>query len=147
MDRRQCETLARNDVRRGVIVREARILIYEKDLAVSSAAVECILKEQSWVPTLVNCLGPLGFNIFCALVVDLLHEFEIGVWKSLFIHLLQIITVQDKSLIHILGQRYGVLSLTLVTLTILCIDTGQPQSNSSDMKRMAARDFEDLLQV
>jgi hypothetical protein len=51
-------------------------------------------------------LGPLGFSIFCALVVDLLHEFEIGVWKMLFIHLLRIVTAHDPGLIHQLDQRY-----------------------------------------
>jgi hypothetical protein len=50
----------------------------------------------------------MGFNIFCALVVDLLHEFEIGVWKMLFIHLLRIIAAQDPGLIHQLDQRYNV---------------------------------------
>lgn len=42
----------------------------------------------------------MGFSIFHALVVDLLHEFEIGVWKMLFIHLLRIITAQDPGLIY-----------------------------------------------
>jgi hypothetical protein len=51
-------------------------------------------------------LGRFGFNIFCALVVDLLHEFEIGVWKMLFVHLLRIVEVQDKGLIDELDRRY-----------------------------------------
>ena len=36
-------------------------------------------------------LAATGFDIFSALVVDLLHEFEIGVWKSLFNHLLRVL--------------------------------------------------------
>jgi hypothetical protein len=36
-------------------------------------------------------LGRFGFNIYDALVVDLLHEVEIGVWKSLFEHLLRLL--------------------------------------------------------
>jgi hypothetical protein len=36
------------------MVNEARKLIYEKNYAVSSAPVERILKEQSWVPTSVS---------------------------------------------------------------------------------------------
>jgi hypothetical protein len=39
------------------------------------------------------------------LVVDLMHEFELGVWKNLFIHLLRILTVVDKNLIHELDRR------------------------------------------
>lgn len=33
-------------------------------------------------------LQALGFNFFDMLVVDLMHEFELGVWKNLFNHLL-----------------------------------------------------------
>jgi hypothetical protein len=39
------------------------------------------------------------------LVVDLMHELELGVWKLLFIHLLRILDHQDKSLVHKLDQR------------------------------------------
>lgn len=53
-DRRHRETLARTDATRGPMVNEARKLIYEKNYAVSSAPVERILKEQSWVPTSVS---------------------------------------------------------------------------------------------
>jgi hypothetical protein len=35
-------------------------------------------------------LGP-DFDIHSLLVVDLLHEFELGVWKSLFTHLIRIL--------------------------------------------------------
>jgi len=33
-------------------------------------------------------LAGLGFNFFLMLVVDLMHEFELGVWKAIFVHLL-----------------------------------------------------------
>jgi len=36
-------------------------------------------------------LGYTGFNFFLMLVVDLLHEFELGVWKSILIHLFCIV--------------------------------------------------------
>lgn len=39
------------------------------------------------------------------LVVDLMHEFELGVWKNLFIHLLRILLAVDKKLIHDLDRR------------------------------------------
>jgi hypothetical protein len=38
----------------------------------------------------VNRLGS-DFNPSRILVVDLLHEFELGVWKSLFTHLIRIL--------------------------------------------------------
>jgi hypothetical protein len=40
------------------------------------------------------------------LVVDIMHEFELGVWKALFIHLLRILEAVDKALIHELDRRY-----------------------------------------
>jgi hypothetical protein len=39
------------------------------------------------------------------LVVDLLHEFELGVWKSLFVHLIRIINAYDPRLVHELDYR------------------------------------------
>jgi hypothetical protein len=39
------------------------------------------------------------------LVVDLMHEFELGVWKALFIHLLRILQAYDKSLLVELDRR------------------------------------------
>jgi len=54
-----------------------------------------------------NKLQPLGFNVFQMLVVDLLHEFELGVWKALFIHLLRILEAVNPALLHKLDQRYA----------------------------------------
>jgi hypothetical protein len=60
-----------------------------------------------------NRLQPLGFNFFEMLVVDLLHEFELGVWKALFIHLLQILEAVNPALLHQLDQRYAYFSIIL----------------------------------
>lgn len=51
-------------------------------------------------------LSALGFNLFAMLLVDLMHEFELGVWRALFIHLLRILYATDKGLIHELDRRY-----------------------------------------
>ena len=32
-----------------------------------------------------------SFNVFAVLVVDLLHEFELGVWKAILMHLLHML--------------------------------------------------------
>lgn len=40
------------------------------------------------------------------LVVDLMHEFELGVWKALFIHLLRLLESYDKALLVELDRRY-----------------------------------------
>jgi hypothetical protein len=39
------------------------------------------------------------------LVVDLMHEFELGVWKALFLHLLRILEAEDPSLLIELDRR------------------------------------------
>jgi hypothetical protein len=40
------------------------------------------------------------------LVVDLLHEFELGVWRAVFIHLLRIVESVNDNLIVELNRRY-----------------------------------------
>lgn len=40
------------------------------------------------------------------LVVDLLHEFELGVWKDLFMHLLRILASVNPGLVNELDSRY-----------------------------------------
>lgn len=40
------------------------------------------------------------------LSVDLLHEFELGVWKAVFCHLVRILESVDASLIQELNERY-----------------------------------------
>ena len=51
-------------------------------------------------------LLPLGFNHFQMFIVDLMHEFELGVWKSLFIHLLRMLDAFDNHLLNELDRRY-----------------------------------------
>jgi hypothetical protein len=50
------------------------------------------------------------------LVVDLMHEFELGVWKALFIHLLRILASVNPSLLHELDHRYAILLQTARTM-------------------------------
>ena len=44
------------------------------------------------------------------LVVDLMHEFELGVWKVLFTHLVRILyaAAPNGKLVALLDERYGV---------------------------------------
>lgn len=92
-------------------------------------------------------------------MVDLLHEFELGVWKMLFIHLLRILSAQDKGLIDQLDKRYDIIfrvacSIQLTSTfryrqipTFGAATIRKFSVNASEMTRMAARNFEDLLQV
>jgi hypothetical protein len=129
LDMKQRETLARvDDEDRRQKIDTARKIIYNKNYAVDTENVEILLQPQSLVPTSVSpqiniwhqssgwCLfmqnafskrlSHLGFNLFPMFVVDLMHEFELGVWKALFIHLLRILHAANKDLIHELDRRY-----------------------------------------
>jgi hypothetical protein len=54
LDMKQRQTLARvDDESRTRLIERAREIIYRKNYAVDTDAVETILKEQSLVPTLV----------------------------------------------------------------------------------------------
>lgn len=43
--------------------------------------------------------------MFPMFVVDLMHEFELGVWKALFIHLIRILESVDATLVCELDRR------------------------------------------
>jgi hypothetical protein len=127
-DMSQRVTMARvDDASRQGKVYAARRLIYEKKYLVNGAAIEGLLKDQSLVPTSVcvslaylhpigqlsqtpqnafsDRLAPLGVNFFSIFVPDLMHDFELGEWRTLFIHLLRILDAADKNLLAELDRR------------------------------------------
>ena len=53
----------------------------------------------------VERLSPLGLNFFPILVVDLLHEFELGVLKSVLMHLVRILYSIDPRRVWTLNNR------------------------------------------
>ena len=50
-------------------------------------------------------LSPLGFKLYPTLVVDFLHEFKLGILKSVMKHLLRIIYAVDPRNIDVLNER------------------------------------------
>ena len=107
-------------------VKDAREKLYREGYAITGDHVDGVLKDESLVPTQVcilsndrihylqltlmqnsftRFLSPHGFDIFQALTVDLLHEFELGVWKAVFIHLIRILLSIDAALVHELDHR------------------------------------------
>jgi hypothetical protein len=95
------------------LVANARNHIYNKGFSLTSAAIERMLKPTSLVPTIVcalsfvrpvidppppknaftSKLGLFGFNPYRMLTVDFMHEFELGVWKTTFIHIIRVLYV------------------------------------------------------
>ncbi|TCD64617.1 hypothetical protein EIP91_003851 [Steccherinum ochraceum] len=84
-------------------------------------------------------LAPFGFNSYNMFVPDLLHEFELGVWKAVFIHLLRILYAAGQDKIQELNRRYRLVP-TFGRGTIRRFT-----NNTSAMKKLAARDWEDIL--
>ena len=91
-----------------------------------SKCIEQYIGPESLVPTRVSTFGSstliphahapyenafsqrlsaLGFNFFSIFVPDLLHEFELGVWKALFTHLLRVLYAYGGDGISELNQR------------------------------------------
>ena len=88
-----------------------------------------------------SLLAPFGFNFFDMLVPDFMHEFELGIWKALFMHLVRILVSHGDGTIQEFNRRYHQVP-TFGRSTIRRFS-----ENASGMKKLAARNFEDLLQV
>jgi hypothetical protein len=103
-------------------------------------------------------LSPLGFELFPTIVVDLLHEFELGVVKNILKHLIQILYCVDSSRIALLNERCahifhsGSNMRTYIFRYSMIPPFGTDTirrfpENVADMCQQTARHFEDMLQV
>lgn len=102
-------------------------------------------------------LRKFGFQMQDFLVVDQLHEFELGVWKAIFSHLVRILEASGSDLVAQLNERYAhIVTLTTRLMIVpsfrdvptFAWDTIRKFANNvCEMKQMAAHDFEDILQV
>jgi hypothetical protein len=118
---------------------------------------QCLILEQN---AFAEKLGPLGFDAFRMLVVDFMHECELGTWKALFTHLIRLLYALPggDSLVASLDYRFVIHLLYIYNTDSMKLRFRQIPSfghgvirkfadNTSEMKRLAARDFEDILQV
>jgi hypothetical protein len=102
-------------------------------------------------------LSEHGFNFYPMLVVDLLHEFELGVWKAVLTHLLRILHANGNNSIQSFNKRSVVVFNITRILKLYHRFRQVPTfgrgtirrfgNNVSAMKKLAGRDFEDILQV
>ncbi|KAJ3967322.1 hypothetical protein EV361DRAFT_871713 [Lentinula raphanica] len=144
MGTRQDRTLRTNNLRTFLMgkVKAAREYIYRKGFGIRSARVESLLKATSSVPTMNAFVERLGndFDVSRMLVPDFMHEFELGVWKAIFTHLIRVLYARDPNLVGLLDHRFRQIpTFGFDTIRLF-------SNNASEMKRLAARDFEDLLQ-
>ncbi|KAF7983682.1 hypothetical protein HWV62_19591 [Athelia sp. TMB] len=141
-NRWRTENARTDDDKRRENIKAARDLIYKKGYAVTSKHVEDLLKGESLVPTenaFSTQLGDDGFNFFLILVVDFMHEFELGIWKSLLSHLIRILHAQGGDLVLVFNERFRQVPSFGTSIRKF-------PNNVSEMKKLAAHDFEDILQ-
>ncbi|KAJ3771938.1 hypothetical protein FB446DRAFT_789170 [Lentinula raphanica] len=126
-------------------VAKARDFIYRAGFPINGTAVDALLKETSSIPTVNAFVHRLGadFSVPRMLVVDLLHEIELGVWRTLFTHLIRVlyaIPLRGPEVVALLDRRFHQVPAFGTTIRRF-------SGNASEMKKLAARDFEDLLQA
>ncbi|KAJ4488967.1 hypothetical protein C8J55DRAFT_558004 [Lentinula edodes] len=116
--------------------------LHRIDTKTQSEAVKNLLKS-SQVPTrsaFSEAFQELGSDMFRLFVVDVMHEVELGVFKSLFTHLVRMAHVMGKDTVQELNERFCKVP-TFGRSTIRRF-----VENASEMTKLGARDFEDLLQ-
>ena len=103
-------------------------------------------------------LSKFGVNFYEMFAPDLMHEFELGVWKGIFHHLMRILEAKGKGTVEEFNSR-SVFDLplhalgTYVALRMRRMPTfGRDRirrfsHNVATRKRLAARDYEAYLMV
>ena len=104
-------------------IANARKLIFKFRASINGRCVQSLLQDESLVPIMVSerlkyciwtdfnleCLSEHlsdeEFYFFLMLVVDLLHEFELGMWKAIFTHLMHILYATGGSVVQQLNSR------------------------------------------
>ncbi|TEB29588.1 hypothetical protein FA13DRAFT_1792912 [Coprinellus micaceus] len=107
-----------------------------------------VLRERLHLNTFSQHLGrdldePQEFPLAQMLVPDFMHEFELGVWKLLFTHLICLLwaTTPGGSMVMEFNKRFRqVPTFGTDTICRFAIDT-------SEMKKLATCNFEDILQI
>ncbi|KAJ3554174.1 hypothetical protein NM688_g3242 [Phlebia brevispora] len=121
----------------------ARDAIFLKGAAVDGVVVKALLNERSMLPTrnaFSIRLASTGFNAYAMFAPDMLHTFELGVWRTIFVHILRVLNGIDKKLLAEFDRRFRRVP-TFGTETIRRF-----HNNVSELKKLAARDYEDILQ-
>ncbi|KAG8971132.1 hypothetical protein FRC05_011501 [Tulasnella sp. 425] len=123
----------------------ARKIIYEKGYAPGNEHSDYFLKPESLVAT-ENAFSTalceeFGFNFFGILVVDLMHKFELGVWKAVLVHLIWMLYTLGKDAVNEFNHQFRTIGnfgrSTLRSFAYM---------NVTDLKNWAARTYEDCLQ-
>ncbi|KAL1719284.1 hypothetical protein EV715DRAFT_272872 [Schizophyllum commune] len=124
-------------------VKKARNTIFNEGVALNSKRIDGILGNNSSTPienAFSQKLHRFGFDHYRMHPVDMLHDFEVGVWKSIFAHLVRMLHSVGGDVIEELNRRYRAVP------TFLKETIRRFANNVAEMKKLAGRDFEDILQ-
>ncbi|CDO77154.1 hypothetical protein BN946_scf184657.g29 [Trametes cinnabarina] len=125
-------------------IQKARDLVFKKGYSLASTRVQALLDARSLNPiqtAFSTRLAPFGVNFYNMFVPDLMHEFELGVWKGTFAHLLRLLEAQGDDVVTEFNHR-------MRSLPTFGRDTIRKfWDNVSAQRKLAARDYEDFLQV
>lgn len=132
-----------DDEARRWSIENVRKAIFEFGRSILSKAVEGVIGAKSLVPTrnaFSEKVAKFGFNFYSMLVPDFMHEFELGVWKATLTHLIRILYTTGDNAVQELNARFRL-------VPTFGRDTIRKFSNNvSGLTKLAARDFEDILQ-
>ncbi|KAJ7587294.1 hypothetical protein C8J56DRAFT_1083768 [Mycena floridula] len=141
-DGRSRLNLRQDSQRRQTLVEKARSWIFDRGLSVTAKAIKKLLSHGSIVPirnAFSEKLLPQGFNFFQMLVVDLMHEFELGVWKDLLTWIIRILYAHGTETIQQLNERFRLVPAFGRAIRRF-------RNDVCSLKGFAARDYEDVLQ-
>ncbi|KAI0739819.1 hypothetical protein C8Q80DRAFT_1274845 [Daedaleopsis nitida] len=119
-------------------IKRAREMIFKKGFSLSGNRVKALLREHSLTPTQNTFsirFAQYGVN------ADMMHEFELGVWRGIFDHLVRLLHTQGDNVVKEFNHR-------------MCLmpEWGRDRirrfyDGVSTRKRMAAHDYEAYLIV
>ncbi|KAI0330872.1 hypothetical protein GY45DRAFT_1434397 [Cubamyces sp. BRFM 1775] len=125
-------------------LQRARRWLFTRGYSLSSKRIRDLLGDCSLLPLQCAFSMRLGeadpeFNAYELVAPDLMHEFELGVWKGTFLHLMRLLHAQGSNAVQEFDRR-------MRNMPTFGRDTIRRfWNNVSRQNRLAARDFEDFL--
>ncbi|RPD71051.1 hypothetical protein L226DRAFT_469154 [Lentinus tigrinus ALCF2SS1-7] len=108
-----------DDAANQILIKKARRCLF-KGFSPAGKCIKDLLHDKSLNPiqsAFSIRFAQYGFNVYDMLVPDLMHEFELGVWKGTFNHLVRLIHAQGDAVIKEFDRRYVCSSSVWSTLT------------------------------
>ncbi|KAI0704524.1 hypothetical protein C8T65DRAFT_578127 [Cerioporus squamosus] len=125
------------------LIKKARRALF-KGYSPAGKLIKGLLHEKSLNPiqsAFSIRLAQYGFDVYDMLVPDLMHEFDLGVWKGIFIHLMRLLHAQGDLVVKEFDRRMRAMP------TWGRDKVRRFWQDASARKKLAARDYEAYLIV